>query len=107
MSHSDIVAVSTEYEKTHMSLVNSYLAVNDLIAKYVGRVIFHISASNWNIVFERLSAKINNIATNPESNLDSLDLQLMSHAVLDRARLVMLLNRACSICFPLVLLFNK
>ena len=84
-----------------MSLVNSYLAVNDLIAKYVGRIIFHISASNWKIVFERLSTKINTIATNSEPNPDSLDLQLMSHAVLDRARLVMLLNRACSIdAFP-------
>lgn len=84
-----------------MSLVNSSLAVNDLIAKYVGRIIFHISASNWKIVFERLSTKINFIATHPELNPDSIDLQLMAHAVLDRARLVTLLNRACSVdVFP-------
>lgn len=96
-SHSHIAAVSTEYERTHMSLVNSSLVVNDLIAKYVGRIIFHISASNWKIVFECLSTKINLIATHPELNPDSIDLQLMSHAVLDRARLVILLNRACPI----------
>ena len=101
ISHSHIAAVSNEYERTHMSLVNSSLAVNDLIAKYVGRIIFHISASNWRIVFDRLSKKINAIASHPEPNPDSIDLQLMSHAVLDRARLVMLLNRACSIdVFP-------
>ena len=96
-SHSHIAAVSTEYERTHMSLVNSSLAVNDLIAKYVGRIIFHISASNWKIVFDRLSMKINTIASHIEPNSDFIDLQLMSHAVLDRSRLVMLLNRACSI----------
>jgi hypothetical protein len=101
ISHSHIPAVSTEYERTHMSLVNSSPAVNDLIAKYVGRIIFHISASNWKIVFERLSTKINFIATHPELNPDSIDLQLMAHAVLDRARLVTLLNRAYSIdIFP-------
>jgi hypothetical protein len=98
-SHSHIAAISTEYERTHMSLVNSSLAINDLIAKYVGRIIFHISASNWKVVFERLSTKINFIATHPEINSDSVDLQLMSHSVLDRARLVTLLNRACFMIF--------
>lgn len=97
ISHSHIAAVSTEYERTHMSLVNSSLALNSLIAKYVGRIIFHISASNWKIVFDRLSKKINTIASHIEPNPDFIDLQLMSHAVLDRARLVLLLNRACSI----------
>ncbi|KAF8806096.1 hypothetical protein BYT27DRAFT_7141632 [Phlegmacium glaucopus] len=96
-STSHIQAVNTEYEKTHMSLVNSSLAVNDLIAKYVGRIIFHISASNWRVVFERLSTKISNIATHPEHNTDSIDLQLMSHSVLDRARLVVLLNQLSSL----------
>ena len=96
-STSHIAATSTQYERTHMSLVNSSLAVNDLIAKYVGRIIFHISASSWKVVFERLSTKITYIATHPEHHPDSIDLQLMSHSVLDRARLVILLNRACSI----------
>jgi len=85
-----------------MSLVTSSLAVNDLIAKYVGRIIFHISASNWKVVFERLSTKISYIATHPEHNPDSIDLQLMSHSVLDRTRLVVLLNRACSIQNPYI-----
>lgn len=101
-STSHIQAANAEYEKSHMSLVTSSLAVNDLIAKYVGRIIFHISASNWKVVFERLSTKISYIATHPEHNPDSIDLQLMSHSVLDRTRLVVLLNRACSIQNPYI-----
>ena len=92
-STTHIAATNTSYEKTHMSLVKSSLSVNNLIAKYVGRIIFHISASNWNVVFERLSTKIAFLATHPEGNPDAVDLQLMSHSVLDRQRLVLLLNR--------------
>lgn len=88
-----IAATNAAYEKTHMSLVKSSLSVNNLIAKYVGRIIFHISASNWNMVFERLSTKIGYLATHPDGNPDTVDLQLMSHSVLDRHRLVLLLNR--------------
>jgi len=92
-STAHIAATNSAYEKTHMSLVKSSLSVNNLIAKYVGRIIFHISASNWNVVFERLSTKIAFLATHPEGNPDTVDLQLMSHSVLDRHRLVLLLNR--------------
>jgi neurofibromin 1 len=60
-----------------MSLVVSELAINALIAKYVGRILFHISASNWNLVFERFSTKINFIATHPELNPDFIDFHLM------------------------------
>jgi hypothetical protein len=93
-SISHIAAANAEYENTHMSLVNSSIVVNDLIAKYVGRIIFHLSASNWKVVFDRLSSKINFIATHPELTPDSIDLQFMSHCVMDRTRLVVLLNRA-------------
>lgn len=93
-STSHIAAANAEYESTHMTLVNSSLVVNDLIAKYVGRIIFHLSASNWKVVFERLSAKISSIAAHPEHKPDSIDLQFMSHSVMDRTRLVVLLNRA-------------
>jgi len=88
-----IAATNMAYEKTHMSLVKSAVSVNNLIAKYVGRLIFHISASNWNVVFERLSTKIQFLATHPEVIPDTIDLQLMSHSLLDRQRLVSLLNR--------------
>ncbi|PPR04649.1 hypothetical protein CVT24_011867 [Panaeolus cyanescens] len=92
-----IAATNTAYEKTHMSLVKSSLSVNNLIAKHVGRIIFHISASNWNIVLDRLSTKIGFLAKHPEVAPDIVDLQLMSHSVLDRHRLVLLLNQLSSL----------
>ena len=94
-SISHIGAANAEYENTHMSLVTSSKVVNDLIAKHVGRIIFHLSASNWKVVFGRLSDKINSIATHPDITPDSIiDLHFMSHCVMDRTRMVVLLNRS-------------
>jgi neurofibromin 1 len=99
-SISHIAAANAEYENTHMSLVTSSKVVNDLIAKHVGRIIFHLSASNWKVVLGRLSDKINFIATHPDITPDSIiDLQFMSHCVMDRTRLVVLLNRASFFSF--------
>lgn len=80
------------YEKTHVSLVRSALPVNDLITKYTGRIIFHLSASNWNTVYQRLRHKIHFLAGNNPENPDITDLQLMAHLALDKQRLVQLLN---------------
>lgn len=88
-----IAATNANYEKSHMSLCRSALAVNNLIAKYAGRVVFHISSSNWRVVHDRLSSKISNLASHPESYPDTVDLQLMAHSLMDRLRLVNLLNR--------------
>ncbi len=83
------------YENTHGSFVKSARAVNSLIAKYVGRIVFHISASNWNVVFDRLASKITFLAAHMSENAnpDVVDLNLISYSVLDRQRLVALLNR--------------
>ena len=88
-------ATNTTYEKTHGSFVKSARAVNSLIAKYVGRIVFHISASNWNVVFDRLASKITFLAAHMSENAnpDVVDLNLISYSVLDRQRLVALLNR--------------
>lgn len=91
-STTHIPAASTTYERTHMSMVKSSLAVSSLIAKFAGRIIFHISASNWHVVFTRLRNKIHFLASNPEDNPDTVDLNLMAHSALDRLRLVQVLN---------------
>ena len=109
-STSHIAAANTQYENSPALLLSSSLAVNDLISKYVGRIIFHISASNWRVVFDRLLTKINQIATSRlELTPDSAELQLMSYSVLDRVRLVLLLNRACikSMLFFYFFLLNR
>lgn len=82
----------TMYEKTHMSLVRSALPVNELITKYAGRIVFHLSASNWNGVYNRLRTKIHFLASNSSENPDVTDLQLIAHLALDKLRLVQLLN---------------
>ena len=93
-----IAATNTNYEKSHLSFVKSSLSVNSLIAKFVGRIIFHISASNWSVVHERLSNKISHLAAHPDAPPDTVDLQLMAHSVMDRVRLVGLLNRMYFYC---------
>lgn len=80
------------YDKTHMTLVNSSLSLNSLIAKYSGKIIYHLSASNWRVVFDRLRTKIYFLASNPEGRPDTVDLQLMAHSALDRPRLIQVLN---------------
>jgi hypothetical protein len=87
-----IPTMKAAYEKTHMSLVKSSLPVNTLIAKYAGRIVFHISASNWNAVYTRLRTKIHFLASTTAESPDITDLQLMAHSALDRQRLVQLLN---------------
>lgn len=91
-----IPATNTGYEKTHMSFLKSSLSVNGLIAKFAGRIIFHISVSNWAVVFSRLRTKIRHLGSSPEDNPDTVDLQLMTHGALDRQRLIYLLNGSLS-----------
>ncbi|PPQ78909.1 hypothetical protein CVT25_002369 [Psilocybe cyanescens] len=100
-STTHIAATNTTYESTHMSLVKSSTSVNNLIAKYIGRIIFHISASNWIVVFERLSSKIAWLAGHSEQPSDLVDLQLLSHSVMDRQRLVQVLTQLSSLLVTL------
>jgi neurofibromin 1 len=78
-----------------MSLVRSALPINELITKYAGRIVFHLSASNWNGVYNRLRTKIHFLASNSSENPDVTDLQLIAHLALDKQRLVQLLNGMC------------
>ncbi|KAG7097519.1 hypothetical protein E1B28_004862 [Marasmius oreades] len=85
------------YEKTIMSAVNSEYNLNNLIAKFAGKIIFHISASNWKIVFQRLSLKIRYLAQHTEDGMDTVDLHILSHSLLDRQRLMQVLNELSSL----------
>jgi len=86
-----IPAPRSVYEKTHCSLVKSSAPVNTLIAKYAGRIVFYLSASNWMVVNERLRAKIHSLTKESPDNKDIGDLELIAHSALDRQRLVQLL----------------
>jgi hypothetical protein len=63
-----------------------------LIAKYTGRIIFHVSASNWPTVFTRIRNKIHHLASTAEEVHDVVDIRLIAHSALDRTKLVMILQ---------------
>lgn len=91
-SMNSLPIVRRGYEKTHLSLVKNAGAISNLIAKYTGRIIFHISTTNWGVVHARLKNKIRFLASHPDDNPDTVDIQLMAHSLLDRTRLVGLLG---------------
>ncbi|EFI27794.1 hypothetical protein CC1G_14717 [Coprinopsis cinerea okayama7 len=84
------------YEKTHLSLLQNPAAVNNLIAKATGRVIFHLSVMNWPVVYHRLRAKIRFLGGTADDP-DHVDLQLMAYSNLDRPLLVSILNDVSSL----------
>ena len=81
-----------DYEKTPVTLIKSPLPLNSLIATFAGRIVYHLSASNWSVVFHRLRNKIHFLASSTEDAPDVIDLTLMTHSALDRVRLVQVLN---------------
>jgi len=106
-SAASLPAMSATYENTHMSLVKSPSSVNQLLAKYAGRVVFHVSASNWLVVSERLQSKITNLAATEKDISDLVDLQLLAHCLMDRARLLHLLHRMLLAGIPLKADFSQ
>ncbi|EGO02251.1 hypothetical protein SERLA73DRAFT_166724 [Serpula lacrymans var. lacrymans S7.3] len=86
-----------QFEKTHMTLVKSTLSLNVLIGKFAGRIVYHLSASNWMVVFYRIRTKIHFLANTAEDNPDTIDLLLMTHSALDRTRLVQVLHELSSL----------
>ncbi|EKM59988.1 uncharacterized protein PHACADRAFT_115378 [Phanerochaete carnosa HHB-10118-sp] len=88
---------STSFERTSPALCNSISAMHTLIAKFSGRVVYHLSGSNWAVVFSRIKSKIHVLASNSETDPDIMDVRLMTHCWLDRARLVQLLHELSSL----------
>ncbi|TFY83118.1 hypothetical protein EWM64_g893 [Hericium alpestre] len=96
-SSSPIPQLNMKFEKTHKVLSNSHFSLNALILKFAGRIIYHLSASNWPVVLGRLRNKIHQLASSSDDNLDIVDLNLMKHSALDRGRLVQILQELSSL----------
>ncbi|PCH40763.1 hypothetical protein WOLCODRAFT_88808 [Wolfiporia cocos MD-104 SS10] len=88
---------SVAYEKTSLVTSRTISSLNTLVAKFAGRIVYHLSASNWNIVLSRIRNKIHYLSGTQESDPDIIDLQLMMHSALDRARLVQSLQELSSL----------
>ena len=82
----------THYEKTSQMLYKSTVSLSLMIAKYVGRVLYHLSASNWPMVLEKIKKRIHVLANAPDDGPDMIDLQLIAHSLLDRNRLFQILT---------------
>ena len=83
---------SVAYERTSAVSCGSISAMNSLIAKFAGRIVYHLSASNWPVVFQRIKNKIHALASTSDEDFDIMDVKLMQHCSLDRARLIQLLT---------------
>ncbi|KAJ6515229.1 hypothetical protein C8R45DRAFT_1049017 [Mycena sanguinolenta] len=92
-----------KYEPTLRSAINSAHSLNTLLAEFTGRVIYHISASNWMVVFSRLREKLQNFSSadferaKAKGPQDYTVLQLLAHSSLNRERLVIILQELCGI----------
>lgn len=83
---------SISYERTSSVISGSVSAMNTLITKFSGRVVYHLSASNWAVVFARIKSKIHVLAGTNEEDLDVMDVRLMTYCWLDKLRLIQLLQ---------------
>jgi hypothetical protein len=81
------------YTNTPQMMADSMMSLNTLIAKYAGTIVYHLSASNWEVVFSRVRKRIRALAgSDVGTSTDVIDLQLMTQCALDRTRLVQLLR---------------
>ena len=79
-------------ERTSKVLARSHFSLNALILKFAGRIVYHLSASNWTVVLLRIRQKIRFLANSVDDNPDIVDLSLMKHSSLDRTRLIQILQ---------------
>ncbi|KAL7282669.1 hypothetical protein ACG7TL_004142 [Trametes sanguinea] len=92
---------STVYEKTSFLVSKSILSLHSSIAKYTGRIIYHLSASNWAVILNRIRQRIDALAHASDAEQDSVDLQLITYSALDRAKLVQCLQELSSLLMNL------
>ncbi|KAJ4479043.1 hypothetical protein J3R30DRAFT_2708420 [Lentinula aciculospora] len=96
-SYALLTSNDTAYEKTPTFFATSTQALSQQIMKYAGKIIFHISASNWKVVFQRLRMRIHFLATHPDESSDSTDLMILGYSLLDRLRLLQVMNELSSL----------
>lgn len=83
-------------------LASTIASVNALISKYIHKIIFFVSASNWNVVFSRIRQKIHWFASGSEltdgnSGGDNTDMKLLGFCCLDQGRLIQLFQELSSL----------
>ncbi|KAI0355329.1 hypothetical protein OH77DRAFT_1424817 [Trametes cingulata] len=92
---------SIVYEKTSYLVAKSILSLHSNIAKYTGRIIYHLSASNWTVVLHRIRQRIHGLASAADIEPDTVDLQLITYSALDKIKLVQCLQELSSLLMNL------
>ncbi|KAH9854976.1 hypothetical protein C2E23DRAFT_883516 [Lenzites betulinus] len=92
---------SVVYEKTSFLVAKSILSLHSSIAKYAGRIVYHLSASNWAVVLHRIRQRIHGLASASDAEPDTVDLQLITYSALDKAKLVQCLQELSSLLMNL------
>ncbi|KAI1796034.1 hypothetical protein LXA43DRAFT_649826 [Ganoderma leucocontextum] len=92
---------SVLYEKTSFLVSKSVLSLHSSIAKYTGRIVYHLSASNWSVVLSRIRQRVHALASAAEAEPDTVDLQLITYSALDRSKLVQSLQELSSLLMNL------
>ncbi|KAG8886533.1 Ras GTPase activating protein ira2 [Tulasnella sp. 331] len=82
---------------TPLTVSSSSSSINWLISKYSGKIVFHLSASNWNVVFAKIRNKIHHLAQTNEENPDMVDMKLVACSALDRVKLVQVMQELSSL----------
>jgi len=78
-------------------LASTIPSVNALISKYINKIIYYISASNWAVVFARIRQKIHHFASGSEELHDNTDMKLLSYCAMDQNRLIQLFQELSSL----------
>lgn len=77
---------------TPLTVSSSSSSINWLISKYSGKIVFHLSASNWSVVFAKIRNKIHHLAQTNEDTPDMVDMKLVACSALDRIKLVQVMQ---------------
>lgn len=101
-----VAAGAFTYHKTHMSLLKSSLSMNNHIGRFAGCIVNQLSVANWSVVFHRIRTKVHMLSSTSEDNPDTVDLQLMTHCVMDKSRLIQVLqgNKILTLAMHLLLI---
>ncbi|KZO99436.1 hypothetical protein CALVIDRAFT_381095 [Calocera viscosa TUFC12733] len=71
-----------------------------VIYGYITQIILHLSASNWNVVYERIQTKIRDVGSGEGRDReggDMTEIELISLSFLSRGRLIQILNDLASL----------
>lgn len=77
---------------TPLTVSSSASSINWIISKYAGKIVFHLSSSNWAVVFAKIRNKIHHLAQTNEETPDMVDMKLVACSALDRTKLVQVMQ---------------